>query len=286
MRNFFILLIILMTIFSCKFENHEPEKQNQPGNKLQANIAFDAVRLRKEPGIESEIIMTLKKDQVVDILQKTDKKVKLSGYPEDYWYEVSSSDGQKGWVFGALMEISIIPVNEKKTVEKTPDIKTEKYTWKTESAQKITSGLIDAGGLVIYGKSDNVIYAIEKTSGKTTWKVPMKDAIKEITLSGEGQLIAVTPGRITLISGDKGTIKWNFKTGKEITSNVISSKGSAYFCDSDSVVSIVDIKTGKKTGTIKIENPGISLMISGELLFITDKNNAIYSIDVTKTKEK
>jgi Bacterial SH3 domain len=68
-------------------------------------ITIDGLKMRKQPGLKSETIATLKLfDEVEFLNQKTDWTQEISlGYEKvtDRWVKVRTKSGKEGWVFGA-----------------------------------------------------------------------------------------------------------------------------------------------------------------------------------------
>lgn len=67
-------------------------------------ITEDNVFLRSEPSLEGRIVGKFKKDTKLCVFTKTYKKQKI-GYFEDYWYYIETETQQKGWMFGAFINI-------------------------------------------------------------------------------------------------------------------------------------------------------------------------------------
>jgi hypothetical protein len=74
-----------------------------------------AVNVHTEALYNAPVLITLKKRDKIDQWDRTAELTKLKtvnakgkkGVAEDYWYEVETADGQKGWVFGFFTNASI-----------------------------------------------------------------------------------------------------------------------------------------------------------------------------------
>ena len=69
-----------------------------------AVVLEDSPRVRKAPDLQSEVLFTLKKDEEVIILQRSEEKSTIQTY-NDYWYFIRVSDGKTGWSYGTFLEI-------------------------------------------------------------------------------------------------------------------------------------------------------------------------------------
>jgi len=70
----------------------------------QGIINDSSVRLRTEPTSNSSIILLLEKGDKVSIIRKWNYKERIDG-ESWYWYEVETSDGKPGWVYGKYLDI-------------------------------------------------------------------------------------------------------------------------------------------------------------------------------------
>lgn len=62
------------------------------------------VRLRTEPSLDCDTIILLNKNQKVNIIDRSNKTTKIEK-EEWYWYQVETSDGNTGWVYGKYLDI-------------------------------------------------------------------------------------------------------------------------------------------------------------------------------------
>ena len=68
-------------------------------------VTIDGLKLRKQPGLKSDVITELSLyEQVTFLNQKSTEPVEISiGYEKvtDYWVKVRTQSGKEGWAFGA-----------------------------------------------------------------------------------------------------------------------------------------------------------------------------------------
>ena len=79
--------------------------KNKEASEIEQGIINDSsVRLRTEPSSDSSIILLLEKGDKVSIIRKWNYKESIDG-ESWYWYEVETSDGKTGWVYGKYLDI-------------------------------------------------------------------------------------------------------------------------------------------------------------------------------------
>ena len=95
---------------------HDSISSEQPRPVRSLVVVHDGiVQVRAEALPDAVVLTTLKKKDKVDQWDKTTEVSKLriadtkgkKGVAEDYWYEVETADGVKGWVFGYFTNASI-----------------------------------------------------------------------------------------------------------------------------------------------------------------------------------
>ena len=73
-----------------------------------AILAF-TMNLRKAPNTRAKVITGLKKDSVVEIIKRGRRKYTVKDSKgqelEDFWYEIKSGSGKKGFLFGGYIEV-------------------------------------------------------------------------------------------------------------------------------------------------------------------------------------
>jgi hypothetical protein len=82
-----------------------PNDFNKPNqHTLRGVIRTNSVNLRKEPLLNSSVITNLTKGEIVEIIEKTDKKQKINNM-NDYWYHLKVDDNKSGWIYGYFLDI-------------------------------------------------------------------------------------------------------------------------------------------------------------------------------------
>jgi tetratricopeptide (TPR) repeat protein len=94
----------------CSYE-HYNNRYFKAGTKLEIRslegaVAADKVNVREYPSTDAKVETTLYGGSIVTVLARTREREKLEGfYGSYYWYEVKTSEGVLGWIYGALLGI-------------------------------------------------------------------------------------------------------------------------------------------------------------------------------------
>ena len=67
-------------------------------------VAFDFLRIRREPTKNAEIVSYLRRGAVVEVVSRTDGMDEVEG-ESAFWYRVFTDEGVLGWVFGAYLQV-------------------------------------------------------------------------------------------------------------------------------------------------------------------------------------
>lgn len=95
----FLVNSLIFTIFGLILFNI-PQNLQAVGD-LRITTGSD-VRMRAEPNLKAEILVTLEKDVIVDVLSRSSFQDTVEKR-RDYWYEVQLSDGTSGWIWGGFL---------------------------------------------------------------------------------------------------------------------------------------------------------------------------------------
>lgn len=66
-----------------------------------AVITSSHLRLREQPAVSAQVVTTLWRGYVLEVLSKQDRREEIEG-SSDYWYQVRFG-GLQGWVFGSYL---------------------------------------------------------------------------------------------------------------------------------------------------------------------------------------
>lgn len=105
---FLLLAAIPLIAPGCEKSTEAPDIVLPATSVLSVQSSWGVVksthlRLRDNPSLESEVVTTLWRGSLLEVLSKTDQREKIEG-EEDFWYQISF-EGISGWVFGAYLEI-------------------------------------------------------------------------------------------------------------------------------------------------------------------------------------
>jgi hypothetical protein len=104
--KYFIPLIILITLFSCKNKSYNidlPITQSPTELNQWGITRYDSLKLRSGPEEKAEEINYLPLGAILEILKK-DKEIKNFENINDNWYYINYK-GEEGWIFGSYLEI-------------------------------------------------------------------------------------------------------------------------------------------------------------------------------------
>lgn len=104
----FILLLILVAVNFCgekSNQGQEPDSGPQATLPETAKVLSNSLKVRMGPNTMSSEIGRLSANTEVRLVSRSVDKVKI-GQTEAYWYQIKTSDGLKGWVYGAYLSIN------------------------------------------------------------------------------------------------------------------------------------------------------------------------------------
>ena len=152
----------------------------------QGKVTATTLNVRHIPSTSGNIIDSLKRGDVVDIIEKSKYTSNVDGV-NDYWYKVSLPKKKTGWIFGQYVSFELNTESGIRWKSTTPD-----------SSQTFTSIEITESGMLIAGTHSGNIF-LSNDNGKTFRKILP-------------QALGVSVGRINSIYSVKGTI-WIAATG-------------------------------------------------------------------------
>ncbi|MCL2792473.1 MAG: SH3 domain-containing protein [Spirochaetaceae bacterium] len=116
MKKYCISIIIILVIalsFSCSRKEEALVINLPPIQVLEqrtnyAVITSSHLRLRTEPSVRSQAIVTLWKGYILEVVSRSSRMDNVDGL-DNFWYQVRYG-GLRGWVFGAY--IKLVPTYE------------------------------------------------------------------------------------------------------------------------------------------------------------------------------
>jgi outer membrane protein assembly factor BamB len=185
-------------------------------------------------------------------------------------------------------------------------------TWLFKTDGPIVSSPAISNGVVFFGSSDGVFYAVDRETGKQKWKSVMTDPISSSPAVANGLVYFLTyDGVFYALAEDTGEIKWRFATGGErrfeakgihgltpATQNIadpmdvfLSSpavfNGRVYFGSSDGHVYALDAQTGVVAWSFETRDVvHASPAIANGTLYIGSWDSYLYALDAATGLER
>jgi hypothetical protein len=103
-------------LFSDREQAIRGAEEYAPYLNLYAYSQRDGLPLREEADPEARRVYKLAEGQLVKVLSRGDRKVRISNY-EDYWYQVLTEDGAQGYCFGYYLPAFTAGADPKAQVE-------------------------------------------------------------------------------------------------------------------------------------------------------------------------
>jgi tetratricopeptide (TPR) repeat protein len=72
---------------------------------LEGVIAVGKANVRELPSTDAVAVTTAEAGEVVTVLSRTEYRESIEGLGDDYWYEIETAAGAKGWIYGALVGV-------------------------------------------------------------------------------------------------------------------------------------------------------------------------------------
>jgi len=111
MTKVILILCALFAFMQCRKNPADSQQEkpavsevSQPAVNNLAIVNADYLRIREAPSTESSILGRLMKSAEVLVLQKTKEKSTV-GSSEEYWYELVTIEGIRGWAFGQFLTL-------------------------------------------------------------------------------------------------------------------------------------------------------------------------------------
>jgi outer membrane protein assembly factor BamB len=164
------------------------------------------------------------------------------------------------------------------------DLKTGQEKWKTKLAI-ITASPGVSGDRVYIGDADGKFYCLNRSTGAIVWSFETDGQITAAP-NFAGDLILIPSQDSTLYCLDKtGKKVWDFKIEGPIYGGVAVADGKTFLAGCDSMMHMVDVKTGKELGSVDLRGQtGCASAVLGDRLYVGTMSNQVLSVDLKKLK--
>jgi serine/threonine protein kinase len=216
------------------------------------------------------------------------------GSYDHYLYAINASDGGFLWKFETEGGIVGKPVLFEDVIFFGSEDQ-RSYAVSTNSGRLVWSFLTEgpircspqiAQNHLLQGSDDGLIYAVNLVNGKVTWKVDTGAAIRSTPYITDTDVIVGNENGDVLSIDFRGTVRWQFRAKRAVTSSPCVDKGVAYFASLDSMVYAVDTKAGWAIWRFRLGKGSVSSPCKyNNFLYLGSADGNIYCIDTNNSRE-
>lgn len=154
--------------------------------------------------------------------------------------------------------------------------------WGFRAKRNVTSSpYVDpVEGICYFGSHDNHVYAIDASSGYSSWRFRTGGPVISSPVVAEGMLyFGSADGSLYCINAQTSREKWKFNTEKPVVSSPVVHKGAVYFGGTDEYFYCVDTQSGKERWKFKTGGPITSTpCIAGDVILIGSMDKTLYAL--------
>lgn len=152
--------------------------------------------------------------------------------------------------------------------------------WRFKAKRGITSSPVVAGGLVLCGSIDGMVYALDSNSGWAVWRFRTNKPIIS-SPAAEGQTLFIGSADYNLYAVDirTGREVWHFMADGQITSSPLVAQGTVYFGSVDYCVYALDAANGKLRWKFQAQGPITSSpAFANGIIYIGSHDHNLYAL--------
>jgi len=154
--------------------------------------------------------------------------------------------------------------------------------WRFKAKRALTSSPLLFNGNIYVGSVDNMVYALEATSGWAVWKFRTnKPVISSPAVEPKLNLVFVGSADNMLYAIDirNGREVWHFETDGQVTSSPAVNKGVVYVGSVDQCLYAIDIASGKLRWKFRSEGPITSSpAIANDIVYVGSNDHHLYAL--------
>jgi outer membrane protein assembly factor BamB len=166
------------------------------------------------------------------------------------------------------------------------DLKTGQAKWKTPLGP-MTGAPGVKGDRVYVGDDDGKFYCLNRTTGAVIWTFETEGP-GQITAAPNfaGDLVLIPAHDSTLYCLDKdGKKVWDFKIEGPIYGGVAVADGKTFLAGCDSLLHVIDVKTGKELGSVDLKGQsGSAAAVLGDYLYVGTMSNQVLAINLRRLR--
>jgi outer membrane protein assembly factor BamB len=163
------------------------------------------------------------------------------------------------------------------------DLKTGQAKWTTPLGIITASPGIN-GDRVYIGDADGKFYCLDRATGKVVWTFDDMEQTGQITAAPnfDGDHVLIPTHNSTLYCLDKNGKKvWDFHIEGPIYGGVAVTDGKTFLAGCDSLMHVLDVKTGKELGSVDLKGQsGSASAVRGGHLYVGTMSNQVLAVDL------
>ncbi len=160
------------------------------------------------------------------------------------------------------------------------DLKTGVQKWKSQLTI-LTSSPGYRAGRVYIGDNDGKFYCLDAGDGKILWTFEANGQITAApNFDGENVLIPAHDSTLYCLDKD-GKKVWDFKIEGPIYGGVAVADGKTFLAGCDSLLHVLDAKTGKELGSVDLKGQsGSAAAVLGDRLYVGTMSNQVLAVNL------
>lgn len=154
--------------------------------------------------------------------------------------------------------------------------------WGYRAKRNVTSSpLVDTvEGVCYVGSSDGFMYALDASSGYSSWRFRTNGPVISSPVLYEDLLFfGSADGNLYAINARNSREKWKFSTDKPIVGSAVIHQDAVYVGSTDEYLYCIDAKSGKERWKFKTNGPITSTpFVAGDILLVGSMDKTLYAL--------
>jgi outer membrane protein assembly factor BamB len=164
------------------------------------------------------------------------------------------------------------------------DLRTGQEKWK-KLLNILTSSPGVLGNRVYVGDADGKFYCLDRADGHVIWTFETEGQITAApNFAGDSVLIPAHDSTLYCLDKD-GKKVWDFRIEGPIYGGVAVADGKTFLAGCDSLMHVLDVKTGKELGNVDLKGQsGSAAAVLGDHLYVGTMSNQVLAININKLR--
>ena len=199
----------------------------------------------------------------------------------EYKWEFKTKNGVEGTV---VISDGVVYVGSADKHLYALDLKSGQLKWKTQLGIITASPGVN-GDRVYVGDADGKFYCLNKATGAVIWTFETEGQISAApNFDGDNMLIPAHDSTLYCLNKEGKKI-WDFKIEGPIYGGVAVAKGATFLAGCDSMLHVLDVKTGKSLGSVDLKGQsGSAAAVFGDHLYVGTMSNQVLAINLKTLK--